>query len=156
GPRPAAARDLLREARRVHNLPLERCYVVESQRAVGEDGRPLLGRVPAEVRVWTRGDRFRVEVKRPGSDPPFVWGREKAGSLWAVLAPDHGVRIAAEQAPRALALFADVHTLDVDTLLGEVLRDCTLTEEAPAAGATLTRVVRAEPRSEHTRNWLAR
>ncbi len=154
GPTPASAMELVREAKRVHNLPLERGYVVDIERVVSDDAQTSLEKVPREVRVWTRGDRFWVEMHRTGNDAAFVWGRGENGSLWAVLDSHRGVRVAADQASRALALVADVYSLNVDTLLDDVLHDCVLVEGPNEADSKLTRVVHAQPRSARTRLWL--
>jgi hypothetical protein len=154
----AGVRELVQETQRVHNLPLERCYLVEVQRLTGnEEEQRALGMAPRQVRVWTRGDRFWVEMRHAGAERPLVWGRESTGALWAVLDSHRGVRIRSEQAPKWLTVIADVCSLNIDTLLGNVLGDCTLTEVDTAASPSpspLTRVVVAEPRSEKTRMWL--
>jgi thiol-disulfide isomerase/thioredoxin len=113
-----------------------------------------LEKISGQVRIWTRGDRFWVEMSRGGTEPAFVWGRDEDGSLWAVLDAHRGVRVAADQAPRPLALIADVTSLNVDTLLDEVLHDCLVTEDAHETESKLTRVVKAQPRSERMRLWL--
>jgi hypothetical protein len=152
GPVHASAKELVQEARRVHDQSLERCYAVEIQLLSNDDIQST--KIPKQVQVWTRGDRFWVSMK--GQDPsvaPFVWGRTENGALWAVLDSHRGVRVSAEKAPRPLALVADVYSLNLDTLLDSVLSDCTLTE-LPAT-TPLTRVVHAEPTSEATQRWLA-
>lgn len=154
GPIQASAMELVQEVKRVHNLPLERCYVVEFERVAGDDARTPLEMARGQVRVWTRGDRFWVEMQQPGNDPALVWGRAEDGALWAVLDAHRGVRIAADQAPQRLALVADVYSLNVDTLLDDVLHDCTLVEDPQAGASKLTRVVRAQPHSQKTRLWL--
>jgi hypothetical protein len=157
GPVQASSRELVEQTRRVHQAPMERCYVVEIRRtAQSPDGQPLLRKIPRQVRVWTCGDRFRVEMRHDQASPPFVWGREQEGALWAVLGPHRGVRITAEQAPRPLALLADVYSLNIDTLLDNVLRDCTITEEPAGAEGKGSRILRAEPQSARTRLWLRR
>lgn len=154
GPKPASAMELVQEVKRVHNLPLERCYVVEFERVANDAARTPLEMARGQVRVWTRGDRFWVEMHQPGNEPPLVWGRAEDGALWAVLDPHRGVRMAGEDAPRRLALLADVYSLNVDTLLNEVLNDCTLTEASPESGSKLTRVMQARPRALNTHLWL--
>jgi thiol-disulfide isomerase/thioredoxin len=154
GPKQASAMDLVQEVKRVHNLPLERCYVVEFERVAHDDGRTPIEMARGQVRVWTRGDRFWVEMHQPGNEPPLIWGRAEDGALWAVLDLHRGVRIAALDAPRRLALLADVYSLNVDTLLDDVLHDCTLTEDSPDSSSKLTRVMQARPRTLKTRVWL--
>lgn len=150
----AGPHELVREIQRVHKQPLERCYVVEITRLANEDRDGTFPDAPTpQVRTWTRGDRFWVEMKHPGTNRPFVWGREADGSLWAALGPRRGVRVTAEQTPRALALLADTYSLNLDTLLEQVLNTCTLTT-LPEEGSPMTRVVRATPNTARTRLWL--
>jgi hypothetical protein len=151
GPAQASARELVEEAQRVHNLPLARCYLVEIQRVAADDQPP--GEPVRQVHVWTRGDRFWAEMRRGDAGPAFIWGREENGALWAVLDSHNGVRVPFEQAPRPLQRIADLYTLKVDTLLNDVLQDCSLTESA-VAPSSLTRMVVAVPRSERARLWL--
>ena len=153
-PLPASAMELVQEVKRVHNLPLERCYVVEINR-LALDRRFPLDREPRQVRIWTRGDCFWVEMYPARSESPFVWGRDEDESIWAILDEHRGVRIAADQTPKQLSAIADVLSLNVDTLLDDVLHDCRLTDEASDSSSKLTRVVRAEPLSMRTRLWLA-
>jgi Redoxin len=153
GPIQASAMELVREVKRVHNLPLERCYVVEIERVANDGTWTAFQKISRQVRVCTRGDRFWVEMNQPGVEQPFVWGQGEDGSLWAILDSHRGVRVAAEQVPRALALIADVLSLNVDTLLDEVLHDCILVEDPKEAESKLTRVVRARPRSNKLRRW---
>ncbi len=157
GPTQVSAKELVAEVKRVHNQPLSRCYLVEMQRVAGDDDDLApIGKVARQVRIWTRGDRFWVEMRPDGgSEPAFVWGLADNGSLWAALDSHRGVRVPLEQAPRPLQRLAEVYTLNVDTLLSDVLHDCTLTEE-PATPSRLTRVVNAEPRTDRTRLWLGR
>ncbi len=154
GPMRASAMELVQEAKRVHDLPLERGYVVDIERVVKDDAQTSLEKVPREVRVWTRGDRFWVEMSRAGTEPAFVWGRDEDGSLWAVLDAHRGVRVAADQVPRPWAVLADFTSLNVDMLLDDVLHGCIVTEDAKEMESKFTRVVRAQPRSERTRLWL--
>jgi peroxiredoxin len=147
-PARASSRDLVEQVRREHQEPVERCYAGEIRRV----SDPHAFAPPRQVRVWTRGDRFWVEMRHADSEPFLIWGREKDGALWAALDAHRGVRISAEQAPRPLTLLADVCSLDVDALLGHVLRDCALTEQPSADGSL--RVVRAEPLTGPTRRWL--
>jgi hypothetical protein len=152
----AGVRELVEEVKRVHNLPLARCYLVEIQRIVDADeDRAPVGKPARQVRVWTRGDRFWAEMQHDELAPPFIWGRGENGSLWAVLDSHRGVQVPLEQAPRPLQRVADLYTLNVDTLLADLLHDCTLTEES-APASKLTRVVVAEPRSDLTRRWLGK
>ena len=150
----ASPMELVQEVKRVHNLPLERCYVVEIERVGSDESRMLFERIPHQVRVWTRGDRFRVEMYHPVTNSSFVWGRGEDGSLWAVLDAHRGIRVPSEQVPGKLAMVADALSLNVDTLLDDVLHNCVLVEEPQSSDSKFTRVVHAQPRSARSRAWL--
>ncbi|HZZ78010.1 MAG TPA: redoxin domain-containing protein [Gemmataceae bacterium] len=148
GPTSVSARELVAEVKRVHNQPLARCYLVEMKRQPESDE----GKSARQVRLWTRGDRFWIEMRHSETSPPFVWGRGDDGTLWAVLDANRGVRAPIDQTPKPLQRLADLYTLNVDTLLDELLRDCTIAEE-PSDGS-LTRIVTAEPSTKRMRLWL--
>ena len=154
GPIQASALDLVQEVKRVHNQELERCYVANIERMVSDaDGEFVVGR-SRQARLWTRGDRFWVEMQTAPDEPPIIWGRDDDGAIWTVLDDHRGVRIMGDQAPRTLAMLADILSLNVDTLLNDVLHNCALVEEAGNQTSRLTRTVRALPRTRRTRLWL--
>ncbi len=120
GPIQASALDLVQEVKRVHNQELERCYVANIERMVSDaDGEFVVGR-SRQARLWTRGDRFWVEMQTMPDEPPIIWGRDDDGAVWTVLDDHRGVRFNGDQAPRALATLADILSLNVDTLLEDI------------------------------------
>jgi hypothetical protein len=124
-PRPVAHAgpgEVVRQSQKVHQLAVDRCYVVRT-----EPSDKLRLRLPRhEARLWTRGDRFWVEPAFAGKG---VWGRDEHGRTWVVPSPSAGLRYDADEIPESLARFIEVRAVRLPTLLGEVLRDCDLALE---------------------------
>jgi hypothetical protein len=144
---------LLREARQIHDLPVDRCYLVQSVPDPSGPlaGRPLFGQ-PRETRLWTRGDRFWVESTR--SERTWAWGQDEQGNIWLALGGQRGVQFAPGEAPEGVLLAAEVCTLRLDTLLDLLMTRCELTREypeGPSPGATLRIVARPRPGAGATR-----
>jgi hypothetical protein len=120
---------IVADARGVHHQPLDRVYIIETKREPAEDGPP-----PRIARVFTRGDRFWVEGALPG--PAWAAGQDESGSVWMAIGPRRGVRIAADEMPRWLAGWCDLHSLRVEPLLDDLLRNYSLTREdqGPTSG----------------------
>jgi hypothetical protein len=146
GPAQASAESLVREARQAHALPVDRCYLVQTVPVPGG----VLARFPAlsqprETRLWTRGDRFWIESTNP--ERKWAWGRDDQGTLWLALGRKHGLRYEADEVPEPLGVACDVCSMQVETLLEEVLRDFDLVRERPEGDmATGTYRVQAEPK----------
>jgi hypothetical protein len=146
----ASAQTLLLQARRVHAMPVERSYLVDIDRAA-DDELTLFGE-RARTCVMTRGDRFWVEWTR--EEQRWTWGRDEAGTFWMSLGPHRGMRIAADEAGPSLVRIGDIYSLQVDTLLGNLLREFDLHREPSSDPAV--RTVRAEPRPGAEPAWLRR
>jgi hypothetical protein len=132
-----SAAELVRGAQETHAGPVERCYTVVVQR---DD--PNLGEYsPRDVRIWTQGDRFWMEMNRPNGR--WAWGREARGSVWLALGPRRAVRIEAEEMGDTLRSICDLYSLELETLLGDALRHCRLEWTESDA---LTHVLTARPR----------
>lgn len=136
----ARAERAVRDAEAALKLPVERCYLVEVQREGAGPDEPI---APRTVRVWTAGDRFRVEVSR--GPLRFVWGRDADGSAWFVANPARGIRLAPDEQGPGLQQACDLYGLHTETVLAEMRAHCKLKED-PRATSTDPRVVRAEPR----------
>jgi hypothetical protein len=136
----ARAERAVREAEAALKLPVERCYLVEVQREGAPADEPIS---PRTVRVWTAGDRFRVEVSR--GPLRFVWGRDADGSVWFTANPSRGARIAPEEQGAGLQQACDLYGLHTETVLGEMRAHCRLREDHRASSAE-PRVIRAEPK----------
>jgi hypothetical protein len=136
----ARAERAVRDAEAALKLPVERCYLVEVQREGAAADEPIS---PRTVRVWTAGDRFRVEVSR--GPLRFVWGRDTDGAVWFVGNPARGARIAPDEQGPGLQQACDLYGLRTETVLAEMRAHCKLKED-PRSGSADVRVIRAEPR----------
>ena len=143
GPALASAESLVREAKQVHRLPLDRCYLVEFKRdsALFDECSPMTSQVEV-TRTWTRGDQFWVESANP--ELRWAWGREKSNRIWLAAGPHRAVRLEPDEVPRWLGLFYSLCGIQLEQLLGEVLRDFDLERETPAGDVRpATQVIRA-------------
>lgn len=139
----ASPRALLQEAQKAHQLPLDRCYLVEIVRAdENSDELPAIAGALRSNRLWTRGDRFCIESNAPKSR--WAWGRDENGTVWVALGPRRGIRIEPEEASRMLQLQCDVSELRPEHLLGDILRDFDLVREDNTNGEATVQIVRAE------------
>jgi hypothetical protein len=137
---------VVREAREAHLQPIDRCYLVEVRResSLAAEIAPNLPQV-RQNRLWTRGDRFWVESVRP--DQRWAWGRDEANWFWIAFGPHTAVRYEADEVPDWLNLYCDLHSLNLDRWLGDVLDRFDLTrEEAPADGED-TSTIRVKARA---------
>jgi hypothetical protein len=140
GPARANAESLVRAARAVHALPVDRCYLVETERAAPADDSYAALTRSRVVRLRPRGDRFRIETE--SGQRLLHWGRDASGTIWLALSRHRGVRFESGEIPEALGLVCDVHSMRLETLLEDVLRDFDLRrEEAAGSGGV---VIRAE------------
>jgi hypothetical protein len=124
----AKGETIVREARKAHSMPVDRCYLVEVRRE-SPLAAELAPNTPAVrmTRLWTRGDRFWVESVRP--DQRWAWGRDEANRFWIAFGPHTAVRVGAEEVPYGLKLYCDIHSLNVEQLLGDVLSRFEMTRE---------------------------
>jgi hypothetical protein len=143
----ASPESLVREAKRAHRLPLDRCYIVEVRKdsALYDECFPMTSQVRL-TRLWTRGDRFWVESR--SAERHWDWGRDPGNRVWFAFEPNRAVRLEPSEVPRWLNLCCDLYCIRLEPLLGTVLRDFTLERETPGDDATTgtapaTRVVRA-------------
>ena len=90
---------VVREARRAHLQPIDRCYLVEVRResSLAAEIAPNLPQV-RQTRLWTRGDRFWVESIRP--DQRWAWGRDEAEPVLGRLRPALGRAVRGRRGPR--------------------------------------------------------
>lgn len=144
-PARASAEALVRQAQQAHQMPLDRCYLVEMQTEgdLREEAAPAPP--PRVTRLWTRGDRFWLESMHPRAR--WAWGRDDRGQIWMALGTRRGVRLEGDEIPRWLQLRSEVLTLRPETLLGEFLAHFELRRETlgDEQGST-TQVVRATRR----------
>jgi hypothetical protein len=150
--RPALARGeaVVREAKRAHLLPIDRCYLVEVRResSLVAELSPVNPQV-RQTRLWTRGDRFWVESAHPAQQR-WAWGRDESNRFWIAFGPHAAVRVDADEIPYWLNVYCDLHSLNFEKWLGEVLNRFELTRETRSGDADLSTIVvraRAKARS---------
>jgi hypothetical protein len=156
GLREASAESLVKETRRVHQLPLDRCYVVEVERSTEGSGRGdvaswISSRSGRVDRLWTRGDRFFLESSNNAYR--WAWGRNEKGTVWLAYGRRQGLTLDADEQPPWLTTWCDVLTMQLDSLLDDVLANCQLTWESGDAEAG-TKVVHAVQRFNRRRTGL--
>ena len=130
----AKAETVVREARAAHSQPIDRCYLVEVRRE--SSLAPDLSQTIPPIRLtrlWTRGDRFWVESARP--EQRWAWGRDEADRFWIAFGPHTAVRLDADEVPYGLNVYCDLHSMNVERWLAEVLDRFELTRDASAADA---------------------
>jgi hypothetical protein len=145
-PSQARAEAALREARQTLSQPVERCYLVdiESDTATAQEPLP-----PRTLRIWTAGDRFRVEVLR--GNGRWCWGRDRDGAVWFSVGPHRGLRIEPDEIGPGLQRVCDLYGLKADTLLGDLLAHCELQEDRTSGPV---RSIRAVPHPGRGMRWL--
>jgi hypothetical protein len=125
----ASASNIVRAARSVHAMAVERCYVVNNKRnAIAssdgvENSSKEIGNW-SNVRIWTQGNRFWVDVKH--AKRSFAWGRNDEGTVWLTLGRTRGLQIRADEIGRSLEQICDLHSLEVESLLETVQNKWTL------------------------------
>jgi hypothetical protein len=133
GPNSVNATTLVLGAQKVHALPVDRCYLVQTEVAADVVENYQLLPVMREAHLWTRGDRFWMETPRP--DHKGGWGRDEKGRVWFA-APHRkaGFRFEADEVPRALHIACGLRSMRVETLLKQLLVDFELQEAPPQDG----------------------
>jgi hypothetical protein len=143
----AKGETVVREARRAHLLPIDRCYLVEvkHESSLVAELSPSNPQV-RQTRLWTRGDRFWVESVRP--EQRWAWGRDEANRFWIAFGPHTAVRMEADEVPFWLNVYCDLHSLNFEKWLGEVLNRFELTRETKTGAVdSSTIVVRAKAKA---------
>jgi hypothetical protein len=138
----------LREAEQALLLPVERGYAVEVRRATDDPDDTLSER---RMRVWTHGDRFRVEVDQ--DNERWSWGRDPDGSVWVVDTPHRGLKINPDEIGPALQRLCDRYGLQPKSLLNDMLTGADLNQR-PGEPTRKTVIVRGQFRSGFRRQWL--
>jgi hypothetical protein len=140
-PSSASAATLVLATKRVHELPVDRCYLVEVQPSAPDESTsaPKYGRVD---RLWTRGDRFFVESSN--RQDRWTWGQDNTGAVWLTSGRKRGLRLEADEVPPGFRRLCDTLSMQFETLLDQLLDDFELTwEDADASTLPQTRVVHA-------------
>jgi hypothetical protein len=145
----AKVETVVREARQAHALPVDRCYLVEVRResSLVAELAPAAPRAGI-TRLWTRGDRFWVESVRP--DARWAWGRDDASRFWFAFGAHTAIRMEPDEVPYWLNVYCDLHSVNIEKWLAEVLNRFELTRESNSANAndsTITVHARARARA---------
>lgn len=131
-PSRASAAVILREAQKVHLLPVDRCYLVEVRYGTAWQGEEVPPPPPDRVcRLWTRGDRFWMESLQ--SKIPWAWGRDEKGGFWMAAGLHRGIRIERDEMPRWLESISDVQSMQLETLLNDVLTHFSIERRNPTS-----------------------
>lgn len=133
---------IVRAAMDAHAAPVERIYIVQTERsATGWGGfKP-----PRDVRVTTQGDRFHVEMNR--GERSWHWGLDTDGSIWLTLGSHRAIVIDRDEWGPALYQISSLYKLNLETLLQDVLKHCSLRHQEGPGG---TYAITATPQ----RRWI--
>ncbi len=82
-------------------------------------------------------------------DTRWVWGLDLDGATWLTVASKWAIRIEPDEIGPSLQAVSDVYSLELESLLNNVLKNCRLT---PSAGSESTHVITATP----GRQWRKR
>jgi hypothetical protein len=120
---------------------LDRCYQVELVKLPRNwsRGRAFI-QMGDKATVWTRGDRFRVQVAR--SDQELVWGQDESKRVWGVVDSKRGLLFEQDEVPPKISEALFLFQLDARRLTEEVLRDYDLVVEASTLGRKAVRATR--------------
>jgi hypothetical protein len=147
----AKGKSVVFEARKAHLLPIDRCYLVEVRResSLVAELSPTTPQVRL-TRLWTRGDRFWVESVRP--EQRWAWGRDGANRFWMAFGRHTAVRMEPDEVPFWLNLYCELHSLNVEQLLGDVLNRFELTRETTSSSSdTQPSTIRVHATARDTR-----
>lgn len=123
----ASATSLVRAARSVHALAVERCYVVSVEKPASNVGKSFLP-ILSDVRIWTQGNRFWVEAKR--KERQWAWGRNADGAVWLTSGSHLALQIEANEIGGALQNICDLYSLEFESLLENFQNRWSLTSES--------------------------
>jgi hypothetical protein len=136
----ASAAAVVQRALKVHASLLDRCYRVELRGERDGDAPPR-----QESLLWTRGDRFWNQLQADGKTA--AWGRDESGGVWFALSPKVGARLAANEVPEPLQTACDLRSVQLESLLREILAGFELRREPASAGIDL---IHAQPKAGST------
>ncbi len=135
----ASAERIVKEARTALTEQPDRHYVVESHWEPWlRDQLPLITR-PRKARLWTRGDRLRLESIDPNGRP-WAWGKDGANNYW--FTPNRKLVLSFTEAevPESMAIVSDFCGLDLDTMLDDLLAHWQLTRQEVPDKPELVRI----------------
>lgn len=148
GPSPASAETLIVAAKARAEEPVDRCYSLRMEMDPELHERDPLLPPQREGELWTRGNQ--LYMKPTHARPNFGWGRDDKGRVWFAVSRQVGVRFQPDEVPPLLARTCDLRSMQVETLLRELLTHFDLTREGPVPGETgPVQIVRALLKPEH-------
>lgn len=137
---------LVEAALQASDSEVDRCYLLQVE-PISSRGEPL-GPPLRESHLWTRGDRYRIDLLAGEGSV----GQDENRRIWVAPTRREGAYFEKDETPEKLALISDLRTLRLDLLLRELTRGFHLRwEGAPGADAHRVRRILATPRREL--NW---
>jgi hypothetical protein len=123
---------LVREAQAVLGERVDRAYRIEIELAPGAAVRhPILAvMASSNSRLWTRGDRYWIEMSRKGKT--WAWGRDEARRVWVAPQRKVGLIFEPDEIPASISMIQDFHSLGLDLLMKQLLAEFDI---APAEAA---------------------
>ncbi len=118
----ASPKEVVERARSVHQGSEDRCYVVHAEVPPLIRKRFPRSDFDRESKLWTRGDRYFVEM----ANGHGFWGRDESRRVWIVPTPDAAARFDDDEVPAAFREFLDIRAVNLPDLLDEVLAHCDL------------------------------
>jgi hypothetical protein len=125
---PPNAYAIVSEARSVLAKRADRCYQVECTATKNWLRNNSLIKVEGETRLWTRGDRFRLETGKDGER--FTWGQDDQGRVWLVNRENQGLVFERGEVPPVLAGARSFLRVDGGRLMNQMLHDFDLQIES--------------------------
>lgn len=142
-PTPATAESLVRSAHSAIVHEADRCYEVTFDvPSTWTRLAPLL-KASKRTLVWTRGDRFRVEMDR-GAET-LVWGQDEKQRTWGVIDPRLGVTYDHKELPPAFDQAFSYLNIDVERLTELLLSQYVLTREPVGVDRCAVVVAKVRP-----------
>lgn len=117
-PAPVQAYSLLQSARAALAENVDREYEITFEPGAGLSILHSLDR----ARLWTRGDRYRVEFVR--GNHHLLWGKDDQQRIWILCSEDKGLSFESEEIPGEIATMLSYLSLDVKHVTDQILRDC--------------------------------
>ena len=115
-----------------HTMPVDRCYLVEVRRessmaAELSPASPQVRLTRSGLAATASGSSRCVPKQR------WAWGRDEENRFWIAFGPHTAVSLEADEVPFGISIYCDLHVLNVEKLLGDVLNRFDVNREAKAA-----------------------
>jgi hypothetical protein len=120
-PAPVQAYSLLQSARAALAENVDREYEITFE---PDAGLPMLNSLDS-ARLWTRGDRFRVEFVR--GNHHVLWGKDDQQQLWVLCSENKALSFESNEIPAEVAALLSYLSLDVKHVTDQILHNCEVT-----------------------------